>query len=141
MKATELMKGDWVSYIGKDFNDYIDRVSEIIDGCVVLDKEMIHRSIDNIHPIPLTPEILEKNGFEQHITAPCGYYHAPVFDMYDVLFHASKDSYEDTWHVEVFTDHNDNNYVLFNICYTHELQHVLRLCGLNALADNLKLEE
>lgn len=43
-------------------------------------------------------------------------------------------------HTEVFTDHNDNNFVLFNLCYVHELQHCLHVCGLNELADNIKLE-
>ena len=92
----------------------------------------------------LTSEILERNGFTHCVTAPCGYYHAPVCDMFDtfnILFHVSEDTYEDTWHTEVFTDHNDNNFVLFNLCYVHELQQALRLCGLNELADNLKLEE
>lgn len=64
MEVTELMIGEWVSYIGKDFNDYTDRIAGIIDGCVTLEKEMIHRSIDCVHPIPLTRGILEKNGFK-----------------------------------------------------------------------------
>jgi hypothetical protein len=94
-----------------------------------------------LEPVPLTKEILEKNGFAQCVTAPCGYYKAPVYDMFDILFHVSEDAYEDTWHTEVFTDHNDNNFVLYNLCYVHELQNASRLCGLNDLANNFKLEE
>ena len=97
--------------------------------------------IDLLEPIPLTEKILERNGFTHCLTAPCGYYHAPICDMFDILFHASEDTYEDTWHTEVFIDHNDNEYVLFNLCYVHEFQHALRLCGLNDLANSLKLEE
>lgn len=96
---------------------------------------------EEVKPVPLTAEILEKNGFTHCLTAPCGYYHAPVYDMFDILFHISEDTYEDTWHTEVFTDHNDNNFVLYNLCYVHELQHCLRLCGLNGLADKLEMEE
>ena len=97
--------------------------------------------MDLLEPIPLTREILERNGFTQHITASDGYYNAPVPDMDDVLFHVSEDNYEDTWHVETFIDHNDNAYALFNLCFVHEAQHILRLCGLSELADNIKLEE
>lgn len=149
MKTTELMIGDWVlmdmnyseenpMYAKFDYRPYQITSGEDID----LACETNCIGDDSIYlPIPLTKEILEMNGFTHCVTTPCGYYHAPVCDMFDILFHASEDSYEDTWHTEVFTDHNDNNFVLFNICYTHELQHALRLCGLNELADNLKLEE
>lgn len=73
MKATELMVGDWVlisvwdckpfpskvtsinynSYQGKNFVDWIDTEDEE-------DIEM-----NDVQPIPITPEILEKNGFEK----------------------------------------------------------------------------
>lgn len=73
MKATELMVGDWVqisvwdckpfpskvtsinynSYQGKDFVDWIDTEDEEDIGMY------------EVQPIPLTPEILEKNGFEK----------------------------------------------------------------------------
>lgn len=73
MKATELMIGDWVlisvwdckpfpskvtsinynSYQGKDFVDWIDTEDEEDIG------------MNDVQPILLTPEILEKNGFEK----------------------------------------------------------------------------
>lgn len=145
MKATDLMIGDYVKYLG---NIYI--VEEIsAQGWVHLihpkTKIRINMTsdyiIDLLEPILLTKEILEKNGFIQCVTAPCGYYKAPIYDMFDILFHVSEDTYEDTWHTEVFTDHNDSNFVLYNLCYVHELQHVLRLYELNELTNNLKLEE
>ena len=143
MKATDLMIGDYVKYLG---NIYI--VEEIsTKGWVHLihpkTKTRINMTsdyiIDLLEPILLTKEILEKNGFTQCVTAPCGYYKAPIYDMFDILFHVSEDAYEDTWHVEMFTDHNDNNFILFNLCYVHEFQHTLRLHELNELANNLKL--
>lgn len=71
MKVNQLMIGDWVmpriwgadsepnkivgiqynSYRGKDYVDWVD--------CEVWDE----LNMDDIKPIPLTPEILEKNGF------------------------------------------------------------------------------
>lgn len=149
MKPTELMIGDWVlkdmnyseedpMYAKLDYRPYQIMSGEDID--LACETNCIGDA-DVYQPIPLTPEILERNGFTHCVTACEGYYHAPVCDMFDVLFHASEDTYEDTWHTEVFTDHNDNNFVLFNLCYVHELQHCLHVCGLNELADNIKLED
>lgn len=144
MKQTELMIGDWVHIPMLDdaTENYVcySQVRQLHDcdlDCYAF-KELKY---EEVKPVPLTAEILEKNGFTHCLTAPCGYYHAPVYDMFDILFHISEDTYEDTWHTEVFTDHNDNNFVLYNLCYVHELQHCLRLCGLNGLADKLEMEE
>lgn len=144
MKQTELMIGDWVHIPMLDdaTENYVcySQVRQLHDcdlDCYAF-KELKY---EEVKPIPLTAEILERNGFTHCITAPCGYYHAPACDMFDILFHASEDTYEDTWHVEIFTDHNDNNFVLYNLCYVHELQNALRLCGLNDLAGNFKVEE
>ena len=139
LNCKSLMIGDWVlkdmnyseddpMYTKLDYRPYQIMSGEDID--LACETNCIGDA-DVYQPIPLTAEILEKNGFKRHITAPCGYYHAPAIDMYDVLFHASEDSYEDTWHTEVFTDHNDNNFVLYNLCYVHELQHLLKLVGIN----------
>ena len=137
LNCKSLMIGDWVKW--KDKYVQIATISGIVYSFGHIDVEIAHcgsglierHDLKSISPIPLTPETLERNGFERHITAPCGYYHAPAIGMYDVLFHASEDSYEDTWHTEVFTDHNDNNFVLYNLCYVHELQHLLKLVGIN----------
>ena len=111
MKVTELMIGDYVKYQGHNY--IIEEIST--KGWVHLihpeTKTRINMTsdyiIDLLEPILLTKEILEKNGFTQCVTAPYGYYKAPIYDMFDMLFHVSEDAYEDTWHVEIFTDHDD----------------------------------
>lgn len=68
MRANELMIGDWVNYCGEPFCiDYYHRITDTIglkykgkspnfgDGVICA---------EDASPIPLTPEILEKNGFE-----------------------------------------------------------------------------
>jgi len=67
MKATDLMIGDWVLAEGKltqvtdiDESEGINR--EWIGGVVCEDAGCI--SWEDIEPIPLTAEILEKNGFQ-----------------------------------------------------------------------------
>ena len=103
MKATDLMIGDYVKY-----QEHIYIVEEIsAQGWVHLihpeTKTRLNLTsdyiIDLLEPVPLTKEILEKNGFTQCVTAPCGYYKAPIYDMFDILFHVSEDAYEDTLHV------------------------------------------
>ena len=60
MKAEDLMIGDWVLCDGKSY-----QIAEI-GGMVCLDaEEELFASLEDIEPIPLTPEILEKNGFKK----------------------------------------------------------------------------
>ncbi len=55
MKANEIMIGNWVNLSRGNWSE--NRQVELIDI------EMIAESIYFAEPIPLTPEILEKNGF------------------------------------------------------------------------------
>ena len=41
--------------------------------------------------------------------------------------------------VEKFPDEYTHSFLRINVFYVHELQHALRLCGLNELADNFKI--
>ena len=83
-------------------------------------------------PIPLTPEILEKNGF----VFDCDFWTIanPRYNNVRMVRYCSID--EDA--TDAFLGHwaFDENYA---IDYVHELQHALRLCGLNELADNFKV--
>lgn len=129
MRATDLMIGDWVlisvwdckpfpskvtsinynSYKGKDFADWIDTEDEEEIGMY------------NVQPIPITPEVLEKN------------------------FQKDPDYIDTYWRPDCrkfcFVKENDDWYFAFrykggHICiaecnYVHELQHALRLCGID----------
>lgn len=75
---------------------------------------------ERLEPIPLTAEILKKNGFE--------YYHKNF---------ASTD-YDSPFKLEMveWPDENGNGGLwlikgLFKIRFVHELQHALRLCGID----------
>lgn len=64
MKATELMIADWVRIAPYDIIDQVDcllteyAITSHGDSCGQYDYK-------DIEPIPLTPEILEKNGFDK----------------------------------------------------------------------------
>ena len=152
MKPTDLQIGDFIKYLG---NVYI--VEEIsAKGWVHLfhpeTKARLNLISDYIinllESIPLTSENLEKLGFNKVPQQGCS---NPYFWMmekyekesegllyriqaYKTLFrgmYVSIDNYADCEPIK-FTK---------QIEYFHELQHVLRLCGLNDLADKLKMEE
>lgn len=85
-----------------------------------------------VKPIPLTPEILEKNGFSDRGKAG---WQNPDYDATYYLdgYMFSKNVYKHTLDDSVEVD------VIHGIKYVHELRHALRLCELNELADNFKV--
>lgn len=128
MKANELQIGDYVNYRGQ-----IIKVTSLYDkgGSNEVgwsDKESVWVNADNVEPIPLTPEILEKNGFEK------------VYDKYKLPNYRIKwNSYTDLYFT-VFTGVDGYwNPIGLNVItgglpatvdYVHQLQHALRLCGI-----------
>lgn len=86
-----------------------------------------------LEPIPLTAEILERNGFELRN----GFFYHRIDDKphhYDFKLENGGVFTSEGYTLQCCIYH-------FTIRYVHELQHALRLCGLNDLADNFKLEE
>lgn len=124
MKATEVMLNDLVMC-----NKKVCKVCSI-EGVMVLvsfkDGEKLTIE-DNIEPIPLTAEILEKNGFEKQ-----------GFDGWLLEF----GTYAESGHILWRTDYGEPHLLIesysskhgdfrsFGICYVHELQHALKLCGI-----------
>ena len=125
MKAADLMIGDWVGRVFDDkriIEDYrqVDwiRTGEIgMRYCKVW-------SIGCIEPIPLTPEILEKNGWKE-----TEYWHE--YKNGNTIIQCSLHK---IWGIinEIEIEH-------FKCEYVHQLQHLLRLCGLDELANNFKI--
>lgn len=137
MKAKELMIGDWVSIDEPD--RYAGATGQILslfshnedEGAyftVFIQGKMgfLHKEVCNmdIRPIPLTPELLEKNGF--------------VKDTLQGVYVFCTEEYRILWP----TDNNKtlaiNSYFAEHgllskqhIDYVHQLQHALRLCGIN----------
>ena len=126
MKAKDLMIGDWVLIDFTPRNKYYE--PGIITGLCSEEAEIVAKNQDGVPfytddekkvlPIPLTAEILEKNGF----------------DMDDYTVHFKEDEH---YMLElVFEDDelkwtiNCNEYTIMNFEYVHELQHALRLCGI-----------
>ena len=84
---------------------------------------------DQLKPIPLTPEILEKNGFIK-VNSQRYDYGYPDTDCY-VKVNPKKNM--------IHVNGRNANSNLYSHSFVHELQRVLRLCGLDELANNFKL--
>lgn len=88
----------------------------------------INKNWLKISPIPLTAEILEKNGFIGDEAKNYKFYEY-VWVKYDM----------DLSYPPVVTIKNSQCYFINQISYVHELQRALRVCGLDHLADGFKV--
>ena len=128
MKAEELMIGDWVDVYHEltDESGFYKplRVTGIHynDGICFGDSTIespwndLKEFEEGVRPIPLTPEILEKNGLEND---PLGCYFDE--DKQGELEISSTDE-------GVYWTINYNEYGILKLKYVHQLQHALRLC-------------
>lgn len=138
MKANELMIGDWVLVNGtpmqiQAIND-ID--GEIMAGdelyCLIEDR--VH-SEDKIEPIPLTAEILEKNGF---IRQQFGHFRYENEDNDLVMaFYPKKKNYMEGGYDYIDIYKGRMTLREMPISYVHELQIALRCCGLFDKANDI----
>ena len=130
MKSNELMIGDWVTLNGVDYKWQWTH------------HDFTASEFNTLEPIPLSAEILEKNGFVNDAS-----YDECVADYCFVT-------------VQLWRYHGENILIDWdgittriandwgNLCESielrdakvHDLQHALRLCGLTDLADNFRVD-
>lgn len=108
-------------------SDFIEFNKVMVD---MLNGNYYQLDVASIYPIPLTPEMLEKNGFKREnlITS---YNHYIGIDnrvsLNDDFYYINS---RNTWHVHV----DSEDYCTIANCeltYVHELQHILRLCKID----------
>lgn len=112
MEANELMIGDWVTLNGVDYQWQWTH------------HDFTASEFSTLTPIPLTPEILEKNGWKE-----AQFWHE-YKDGKNTIQSCLPDMRGIINGVEI--QH-------FKCEYVHQYQHLLRLCGLTELADNFKI--
>ena len=132
MLCKELQYGDWVS-AGGGLPMQITNVGEDYAYATWEDNEGDPWEFDDKdeqpQPIPLTPEILEKNGFIK-VNSQRYDYGYPDTDCY-VKVNPKKNM--------IHMNGRNANSNLYSHSFVHELQRALRLCGLDELANNFKL--
>ena len=153
MKCSELQIGDWVDFYHpyEPEKKIVTRhhVTEIFEcGLVGISNHQNPVHADHIESIKITPEILERNGFNKVPQQGCSNPYYWLLDVYeegtDALLYSIK-VYKTLFRGMYISidNYGDCEPIKFSkqIEYFHELQHALRLCGLSDLADNIKLEE
>ena len=139
MKANELMIGDWVGRVFDDKRIDYRQVDWIRTGEIGMRYQKVW-AIGCIEPIPLTAEILEKNGFERSVVIPSNFYRN--IDNERLIFSPHSSCYGLGY---VHWDESNDADIMHRlevqqpIMYIHQMQHALRLFGLNELADNFKV--
>ena len=128
MEAKELMIGDKVM---------VKVLSHIPDTYVLHTWTANDYSRDiQVKPIPLTTEILEKNGWKRDIDKEWEYNNSHILPHYCYQWEKQNVKIEMYAGLEGFTI----SLIIGRLFYAvHELQHVLRLYGLDELADNFKI--
>lgn len=127
IKAEELMLGDWLKY---GTFDKIVKVTALY-GSMVNTNVVTPLFPDDLEPIPITPEILEKNGFD---TMGKCYSLLELDEQTWLEYYWHEHRLRRKWHgVDERNNHAEVNEVSFECqChYVHELQHALKLCGIN----------
>lgn len=118
LKISELSVGDWVRWNAEYGNPQIVRVTEIHWNCIVGVCNGVEYAMrrSNIDPIPITAEVLEKNGFERLLERDLFYHSESGLEV----------AFEDgEW------EHTTNlhEYTIHTISGVHHIQHLLRLYG------------
>lgn len=126
IKISDLSVGDWVRMGGKNFQIYHLTLAGDVYGYrrtnnSFTGEEYYDGEIGDVQPIPLTPEILKKNGWVQrdqwnwrnpHIKCSCCRYGRKYWDIH---IYGKGRKYRPT------------RITIENILHTHQLQHALRL--------------
>lgn len=151
MKANELMIGDWVNLnFDVDYKTGESIYAPVQVTCInkdeTIDVDFIYDKSESmqdfwylklIEPIPLTEEILHKNGFKNDVLAQKSIIAEGASNFSVILFSEDNrimlnniDEYLNSfnnWHVHIDTE-DMRTMGVAEITYVHELQHLLKLC-------------
>ena len=153
MECKELQVGDWVLINGTSHKiqaiDSIDAEIQADDDLYYIGEDRYH-SEDKIKGIPITPEILERNGFNPETFLTAEWKRKVYFKEFPGCVVEPDDSGKYIFGTTIYWDKKDGDGSpidwgtiyesrICNLQYVHELQHALRLCKLDELVDNFKV--
>ena len=139
MKTSEFQFNDWVKYGCGDPQFCAHQIKGLKENIIYFDDYTATSwfSAENAYPIPITKELLEKNGFKEN---KGGYYVYRTDDEKDSVSYYF--SCEPNSSIYVTKDEYSEQEATFDVprpYFIHELQHILRMFGLNELADNFQI--
>lgn len=116
LKLNDVMCGDWID-VRNNANPNTPHIEKITPSHLLRDAHW--------YGIELTPEILEKNGFKRDM-----FYGEWEYDLDPFPFSVVQRK-NNSWYLgreEIGIAHNRE---IIGISYVHELQHALKLCGID----------
>ena len=122
------MIGDYVIFDPNVFNNNEDEYEPTKEPypCKIESGEQIDKAVNGCYsPIPLTAEILEKNGLKNYEEYPEYKIKTNEYEIWVIL-----DEPQNCVHVEKF-DKSIPTIYHSKISFVHDLQHALRLCGVD----------
>lgn len=122
LNCKSLMIGDWVKT--KSIQKQV-KVKEIKQSCIYTEDNGYE--YNEVEPIPLAPEVLEKIGFVKYIA---GQYVLPKMVgeiLVSIMPMKGLPNANAEWIVSIKNGYTD---VKIPITYIHELQHALKICGI-----------
>lgn len=136
MKANELMIGDWVMVNDIEHTHPL-QVTEIFNKCGAyyatlywdgmpnnVNPEVLIADVDKVLPIPLTPEILEKNDFEKRWQDVYEYFNDD--ENLNITFYPKSSNYTNGAYDYIDIEKGCMTINEMPIAFVHELQHA---CG------------
>lgn len=125
----ELSVGDWV--INTEFDKQVtDRVGCVEKNRVYLEHAKLYTPINYIEPIPLTEAILQKNEFENCVVYSNIHFYKSKDKRIEVSDNEELLNSLNKWYIRITTKYHGHVMMSCEITYVHELQHALRLCGI-----------
>lgn len=133
MKASELTLGSWVIATNNGVCPLPDKIAKMLPRAgrivnldydfVVLDFVDFGLMLDAIEPVPLTADILEKNGWKWNRYHTC-------IDITFGTIHIGWGFYKNCITVSDWAENGDTQITSMRCEYIHELQQALRLFGI-----------
>lgn len=127
IKISELSIGDWVRYRDREW--IVCSLYQFTEEVGLWRKDsQLCEYVAGIEPIPLTPEILEKNGFVRGEYSEIREYNEWEIGEWDNLPYVSVKLDIDRQVIRV-TNRGRDMFIADKEVYVHQLQHALRLAG------------
>jgi hypothetical protein len=131
LKISEISVGDWVIYEDKIYKLYAIEECGLLRGVWEDSESIAHiaKNIDYFDPIPITAEILEKNGLVRH-ERDADNPKRVVLSNHFIMARTYTDA--DWWRVLIYDEELPSKELFNGIIYSvHQLQHALRLAGID----------
>lgn len=136
VKSKEIMLGNWFFVgSGTDWEEKL-QVDEVFENSVSFKGREFMTYITSIEPIPITRQLLERNGFSEYVIPKDFKNDCICYKVFHILTNEYKleithwdEEYED-WEIQIY----NNKQMWFGGCIIkniHQLQNLLNLCGID----------